>query len=184
MITTPDYTKQLQTLHKIDTKWGDRTKIPKKIIELIRDCNVKSILNFGCGKGYLNNSIKSQFPMIDIYGWDPAYHSYEQLPNAIDLIISTDVLEHIEPNLLNDTLCDLKNRSTLMYHLIACYEAVSVLPDGRNAHLIIESPKWWRNKMIELSGSIIYDRVIEENRLLKIGNKFVTEYECVVEFIN
>jgi hypothetical protein len=33
-----------------------------------------------------------------------------------------------------------------MYHLIACYPSKKFLPDGRNAHLIIEKPEYWRNK--------------------------------------
>jgi len=31
---------------------------------------------------------------------------------------------------------------------IACYHAKKHLPDGRNAHLIVESPEWWRDKIV------------------------------------
>jgi hypothetical protein len=31
---------------------------------------------------------------------------------------------------------------------IACYPAKKYLPDGRNAHLIVELPEWWRKQLL------------------------------------
>jgi hypothetical protein len=76
--------------------------------------------------------------------------------------MSFDVLEHVEPTFINDTLSDLKNRcNKIMHHVIACHPAKRVLNDGRNAHLIIENPDWWKIKISEQIGwSILDENVI------------------------
>jgi len=43
------------------------------------------------------------------------------------------------------------------YHLIACHPAKKTLSDGRNAHLIIENPDWWKVKMIDPRWKIIHE---------------------------
>mgnify|MGYP007000267248 len=67
------------------------------------------------------------------------------LPEKTDLVYSSDVLEHIEVDQLEtviDKLYSIANK--YQYHLIACHPAKKRLSDGRNAHLIIEKPEWWK----------------------------------------
>jgi hypothetical protein len=49
------------------------------------------------------------------------------------------------------------------WFIIACYPAKKLLPDGRNAHLIIESPIWWLDKIKDVfnKSTIIYHEVVE-----------------------
>jgi hypothetical protein len=61
-----------------------------------------------------------------------------------------DVLEHIEPDCLDDVLDDLKRVTKgIGFFTVACGPAAKVLPDGRNAHLIQEPPEWWLPKLLE-----------------------------------
>lgn len=166
-----DYQKQLVTLHKSPV-FGNKKEIPVEIISLIDQHNITSILDFGCGKGLLIESIKEQYPNITVYGFDPASDTNNILPETVDMIISFDVLEHIEPNFLNDTLRDLKNRcKVVMHHLIACHPAKRLLSDGRNAHLIIEKPEWWKQKILDNIGwDIVNENVISYTATPKKGN--------------
>ena len=69
---------------------------------------------------------------------------------AFDLVVSTDVLEHIEPQYLKAVLKDMRQRASRGVFLnISCGPSKQVLPDGRNAHLIIEKPGWWLKTLHE-----------------------------------
>ena len=60
------------------------------------------------------------------------------------------MLEHIEPDYLENVLDDLQ-RVTFRHTYFSIYTgpAIRVLPDGRNAHLIQQPPKWWLPKIME-----------------------------------
>jgi DNA-binding Lrp family transcriptional regulator len=118
--------------------------------KFIKDYSPTSVIDFGCSKGNLLKKIKEDFSSInEIYGYDPGVPEYSNLPNkSYDVLISTDVLEHIEPKFLNETLQlieSLFNKSAWL--IIACYPAKKKLLDGRNAHLIVKSPEWWVEKI-------------------------------------
>ena len=79
------------------------------------------------------------------------------------MIFSQDVLEHIEPIELDNVLNDLASRcNKVMYHLIACHPAKKALSDGRNAHLIIESPNWWKQRLSSVLNWKMYNEFITD----------------------
>ena len=60
----------------------------------------------------------------------------------------TDVLEHIEPDRLDEVLDDLKRVTRKMgFFVVATRAADKTLPDGRNAHLIQQERDWWLPKL-------------------------------------
>ena len=96
-----------------------------------------------------------------MYTYDPVTSPID-LPESVDMIYSSDVLEHVEPELIDKTLVDLFNRaSKYQYHLIACHPAKKFLNDGRNAHLIIETPKWWKKKLKTFGWTVEYEEISE-----------------------
>lgn len=141
--------KVYQDIHKT-TPFGKRSKFPKYLEEYIRTIKPNSILDFGCGKGNLISKIKETFPTIDVYGYDPANPMFEKNLDEmkVDMLISSDVLEHVEPEFIDKTIEELKTKSKYFFHLIACSPAKLILPDGRNAHLIIENNDYWRDKFL------------------------------------
>jgi hypothetical protein len=151
-----EYKKTLLDIHN-SSLFGKRSKVPRYLEEFINKIKPTSILDFGCGKGRLVQRLQEDFPNISITGYDPGNLNFdvdlEQV--TVDLIISTDVLEHIEPEHIDKTLDYLSTRSKYIYHLIALSPAKLVLPDGRNAHLILESSDWWRKKFLDLNYRII-----------------------------
>jgi hypothetical protein len=65
------------------------------------------------------------------------------------MVACIDVLEHIEPHLLDNVLDDLRRVTRdLLFVTVDCGPAVKVLPDGRNAHLIQQPPSWWLPKLM------------------------------------
>lgn len=155
MTVSNEYKQLLKEAHK-NKKWGTRDEIPDQVVYCIENFDIKSILDFGCGKGHVKDLIKEKYPNIEVYGYDPGFDS--SLPEKVDLIYSTDVLEHIEPEELDNTLNDLNNRTNILqYHLIACHRAKAKLPDGRNAHLIQEPPDWWQRKIKEYNWEVLYE---------------------------
>lgn len=155
-------------IHK-ETPFGKRSKFPKYLEQFIEEVKPKSILDFGCGKGRLIEKIKSTFPSINVYGYDPANPEYHNRFNdkVFDLIISSDVLEHVEPEFIYETLNYLKNKSKYYYHLIACSPAKLILPDGRNAHLIIENDTWWKTNFLNLGYKINKEQYLEFEKIPK-----------------
>lgn len=150
--------KQIDIYKKIheETPFGKRGKYPKHLEKFISDKKPASILDFGCGKGKLVSKIREDYPNIQVFGYDPANPEFDKFPDDvnIDMIISSDVLEHVEPEFIDQTLSYLKTKSRYFFHLIACSPAKLILPDGRNAHLIIEDRAWWGSKFASLGYTI------------------------------
>ena len=156
MAHSDEYLKELERLHS-KSKFGSGKSIPRPVKELLDSGEIKSMLDFGSGKGLTSDAIREQYPDIELYTYDPVTSPIE-LPEAVDLVYSSDVLEHVEPTLLDETLQDLFNRAQkYQYHLIACHPAKKVLSDGRNAHLIIEQPKWWKRKLGTYNWTVTYE---------------------------
>lgn len=123
------------------------------VLKLAKTLKTKNILDYGCGKGELGKKI----PWA-IAEYDPAIAGKEESPKPADLVICTDVLEHIEPDRLNFVLDDLR-RCVLQvgFFVVHTKAAKKVLADGRNAHLIQQGAGWWKKRLEKLFnvGSII-----------------------------
>lgn len=105
-----------------------------------------SILDYGCGKGILAQAV----PDLSIAEYDPAIEGKDADPESAELVVCTDVLEHIEPEHLNAVLRHLasKTKRKLLFN-IATRPAEKTLPDGRNPHLILRDGAWWRAKILQ-----------------------------------
>tara|TARA_R110002153_G_scaffold104366_1_gene242139 strand:+ start:293 stop:832 length:540 start_codon:yes stop_codon:yes gene_type:complete len=160
MAVSKEYLEQLTELHN-RSKFGSGESIPNIVSEILENKNITSILDFGSGKGLTSNALAEKYPDIKLYTYDPVT-SPINLPQSVDMIYSSDVLEHVEPKLIDQTLTDLFNRaSKYQYHLIACHPAKKKLNDGRNAHLIIETPSWWKSKLEMFGWTVEYEKITE-----------------------
>lgn len=153
MKISQEYADQLKKMHSGGKKLGYGDIPPYTLIGVIKSHSISSVLDFGCGHGTMMGRIKEIYPNLSIQGYDPGIEKYSIFPETVDLIYSTDVLEHIEPHLLDDTLNTLWHTGRCQYHKIACHPAKKNLPDGRNCHLIVESPNWWLEKIKSIINS-------------------------------
>ena len=63
----------------------------------------------------------------------------------MDGVICIDVVEHVSPEDVINFLNDIFNLAKkFVFIVISCYTGKKQLPDGRNVHLSIKSPKEWK----------------------------------------
>lgn len=146
-------------LHASAEGYGGRGN--KWIVESIYWAGVlgaKTILDYGCGQrsyssDWTRHHKSRNYSIVNIIDYDPAVEGYENNRTEVDMVNCTDVLEHIEPQYLDNVFKDLKTLGRLgAFLVIATRPANKFLPDGRNAHLIIQPMEWWIDKIHEYWG--------------------------------
>lgn len=149
MLISEDYRKQQSELHENPNYGVASVSYAPLVTSLIDKLEVDDMLDYGAGKGRLAQSIKPNRKLI-IELYEPASPEWCDTPNPREFVTCIDVLEHVEPDLLDNVLDDLK-RVTQKYGFFSIHTgpAVKTLPDGRNAHLIQENYKWWLPKLWE-----------------------------------
>jgi cyclopropane fatty-acyl-phospholipid synthase-like methyltransferase len=136
-------------MHSGDTKFNRSGDKKLKIIKkYLKEYAPTSLIDFGCGRGEMLPLLIEQYN-INAIGYDPGVKKFENIPTTpMESLTSTDVLEHVEPEMIDHTLKAINTLFTKSAFLvIASYPAKKKLPDGRNAHLIVESFEWWKTKI-------------------------------------
>lgn len=164
-LITDEYKKNLEILQQSNTFKGLLVKY-EPVKAFVEKYQPTSILDFGCAKGRLVEQLKQDFSSIQtIDGYDPGVPEFNTIPQSqYDCLISNDVIEHFEPEFLDQSLRHMNSLFTQSaWLIIACYPAKKKLPDGRNAHLIIEPPSWWAVKVAECFTDcrVVYSEVVE-----------------------
>ena len=141
-----EYRQLLHKMHYDQNYFGGSTLLNylPDIKEYITRHDIVTILDYGCGKG---RKIPEQWNAVRLY--DPGYQPYAKKPKTtFDLVISTDVLEHIETEYLDNVLEEIYGYAKkAVYLAISTVRANKALPDGRNAHLIVQPQDWWVKKI-------------------------------------
>lgn len=140
------YRELNRELHTKGTYGKHGNRWASAVAALLTEGGHVSILDYGCGAG----SLKETLGIEVMREYDPAVEGKDHLPLPAELVVCTDVLEHIEPEKLDNVLKHLQRLCRRQaFFVIATRPAMKHLSDGRNAHLIIESPEWWREKLQE-----------------------------------
>ena len=137
---TPEYLEQNKALHKTRKDFGaSSAHWVTTVKELCERLDTIDVLDYGCGKGKLAANLP-----FHIHQYDPAIVKHSKEPKPADIVVCTDVMEHIEPECLISVLKHLKSLTKkACFFAIATRPAKKHLPDGRNAHLIIQNANWW-----------------------------------------
>ena len=145
MKITPEYRDLNRALHAGGYYGISGVHWAKVVAGMCQAIGSKDVLDYGCGQRTLEKALG--FP---IRNYDPCIEGLDAPPSPADLVECTDVLEHIEPDCLDEVLDDLR-RVTRKFALlvVATRPAVKTLPDGRNAHLIQEGEAWWLPRILE-----------------------------------
>ena len=182
MIINQEYQEQIQAMHERG-KFDNGAKQFKLVKPFIEDYTPKTLLDFGCGKGALIRSIQSQYNGITCFGYDPGNPEFSVIPTrTFDAVISTDAIEHIEPEHLGASLQMISNlMERCGFFRIACHPAKKNLPDGRNCHLIVEEPAWWRDQVLRyMQVDILWERIEPFDKRAKHPLLFGSKYDLVV----
>jgi len=141
-----EYQEQLKQVHR-DADWGTTgaRNFGDYVVSFLKKRRYESVLDYGAGQGSLGKYVRDHLD-VDWTDYDPGVDGIDRLEpgREYDLVVSSDVLEHVEPECLEGTLEELRNlASKAQFHHIACCLSGSTLPDGRDAHLIVEDLDWW-----------------------------------------
>lgn len=144
MLISESYSLLNERLHNSAIPYGaGGYKWVDSVIALTEDHNTIDVLDYGCGKSTLAEMLP-----FSIQQYDPCIPEHRGRPKPADIVVCTDVLEHVEPECLDSVLSDilyLMNRCGFLF--IATCPAKKRLPDGRNTHLIQKPAGWWINKL-------------------------------------
>lgn len=146
---TEEYRKLQQELHQNPNYGVASLAFAPLVAELIRQAGVKSVSDYGAGKKNLLKGLEQAgITGLQYRPYDPAFPEYGE-PQAADLVCCIDVLEHIEPELVDNVIAELGRITTgLGFFSIHMGPAGKVLSDGRNAHLIQKPSSWWLPKLV------------------------------------
>ena len=138
------YRKIQQELHQ-NPNYGVASLLFAPIVaELIKKARIESVSDYGAGKKNLLKGLQQAgVNSLTYRPYDPAFPEYGKAQSA-DLVCCIDVLEHIEPELLENVLRELSSLITKFgFFSIHMGPAGKFLSDGRNAHLIQQPSSWW-----------------------------------------
>lgn len=132
-------------VHRANPDYGSSsTKYLAEIRLVIDYVKPKVVLDYGCGKGALIAKLRALYPAITFYGYDPAIAERSVLPvTKADLVINTDVLEHIPESALPDVVREISTISQVAFFALHHALAQAILPDGQNAHCTVRPPIWY-----------------------------------------
>lgn len=143
---------------------GRHAPVVIKLVETLKATSphgLPSVLDYGCGKGGLARALP--FP---IFEYDPAIPGKQDNPRPADLVVCTDVLEHVEPDKMLFVLDDLKRCvKQAGYFVIHTGPAKKTYADGRNTHLTQRGLDWWRAK---LGKFFIVQKIVPEGIELRV----------------
>jgi hypothetical protein len=105
----------------------------------------KSILDFGCGRSDLVAHFWKDGARR-IAKHDAAIGIYQEMPEGpFDLVLCTDVMEHILMSDVDRVLAEIRAKSRRALFTISMRPARAKLPDGRNAHVtLLTAGEWLR----------------------------------------
>ena len=157
-----DEYKEIQNAEHADPDYGYASNFYAELIAaVINECGADKILDYGAGKGGLGKALAPHIKRpITVLEYDPAIPSIATPPEPCPLVACIDVLEHIEPDLLDNVLDDLvRVCSGFFVFTVSTTEAIRFLPDGRNAHLIVKPLEWWLPKFWDRFGLHSFARI-------------------------
>lgn len=131
------------------------------VCQVIEQVGATELLDYGAGKGRLGIALRERLGRpLTIHHYDPAIPHWSAPPAPSDFVACIDVLEHIEPDLIDSVLDDLRRVTARVgVFTVEIVPARKSLPDGRNAHLIQRPPSWWLPKLMERFELVAFNRV-------------------------
>lgn len=130
-----------------------------EIGELIKHSNVVSVIDYGCGKAraWKEYDLQRLWKLHDVQLYDPGVEQYALKPyTPRDMVICTDVLEHVPEHLVDEVLEDINSLAKKVIFLnVSTRPAKKTLVDGTNAHATVKPMHWWQKKFDAMEKMVI-----------------------------
>lgn len=143
------YLEEQRLLHAAPRGYGGRgSKWAAVVSELAQKHEARSVLDYGCGQGSLAQALRQALVVRE---YDPAIPGKDEPPQeAYDLVVCTDVLEHIESDKIHSVLQHLSSvTGRLLFAVISLVPTSKTLSNGQQAHILLRSEAWWRYQLEE-----------------------------------
>lgn len=145
-LVSPEYRALLRKQHAT-THWGKGGHSwADKVAAFAKQIGAEQALDYGCGSGTLKPALAALG--LKCAEYDPGIPGKDIPPKLADLVVSTDVFEHIETgrvdNVLKHTFALARKGA---FFAIAKQPAKAILADGRNAHLTCQPTEWWVKRL-------------------------------------
>ncbi|MBI2241820.1 MAG: hypothetical protein HYU59_13585 [Magnetospirillum gryphiswaldense] len=160
-LISEEYRAMQQKLHENPNYGVASVQFAPLVADIVTKLQVRELLDYGAGKGRLGQELARLMPKPPvIHHYDPAIPAWAADPVPREMVTCIDVLEHIEPELLDNVLDHLAALVLrLGFFTVHTGPAVKVLADGRNAHLIQENERWWLPRFLQRFRLINYTRL-------------------------
>ncbi len=147
---SPEYQKQQEKLHKKGNYGVTAQKYGATVSQIIDKLEIDTLLDYGCGSNLSLTDTLRPNRDIKYQGYDIGVPEYSEAPVPSEMVTCIDVLEHIEPEYLDNVLDHLEELTeVVLFASVHMGPAGKVLDDGRNAHLTQQPPEWWLPKFLE-----------------------------------
>jgi len=135
------------------------TTYTSEIEALIKHSNIKTCIDYGCGKAraWSFHNLQTLFGLDRVFLYDPGVEQFSNKPTEqADLVLCIDVLEHVPESCVDEVLIDLCSLAKKAVFLnISTRPASKKLVDGTNAHATVKPKHWWQSKINTMNKLII-----------------------------
>jgi hypothetical protein len=134
---------QYSAVHGDRKSWGKSAhRYLSQIQACVAELKPAVILEYGCGKSELCNQL--DYGTAAYHRYDPAIpHLDKMTVGYADLLINTDVLEHIPRADIPDVLRHMRSLTERVFFYVCTRPASTILPNGQNAHCtLLQADEW------------------------------------------
>lgn len=133
------YLELLRQHKKANPSWGgSASHWMGDIQKVIYRHQPATLLDYGCGRAVL----RSLLPGINYFGYDPV--TSPEGYTKCDVSLCLDVLEHVEHAYIEKVMEHFFKSFTKGFLIaVDTLPARSMLPDGRNCHILQQPHEWW-----------------------------------------
>lgn len=150
MYASAEYAKQQRELHATGEYGVTGQKYGELVSGIIDKLEIDTLLDYGCGSNLSLTKTLKPNRAFRYQGYDIGVPEYADEPEPAELVTCCDVIEHIEPDYLDDVLDHLEDLTeVVLFMSVHMGPAGKFLSDGRNAHLTQEPPSFWLPKIME-----------------------------------
>ena len=149
-LISPEYQAQIEKMHN-KKPWGGACRGKAQMLnKYMIMSGAKSLLDYGCGRSDLKKEFDATYATYSyiINEYDPGIPKLAGDPPVSDVVISFDVLEHVEPDKVDNVIKHIYDKCNMWtYHKICTRAATGAFPvTGKNLHLTIKPGYWWLQK--------------------------------------
>lgn len=149
-LISDSYRAQQEHLHNTTNYGVASIKYAPLVTDIINRLEITHLLDYGCGSQMnLGKHIKPNHK-LQYQAYDPCVPELSGMPVPAQMVACIDVLEHIEPECLDNVLDHIAGLTEAVAFLtVHTGPAGKILPDGRNAHIIQQPMEWWIPKLLQ-----------------------------------